>query len=265
MSDWGLDESGLNLADQDIVDCSGNMELRVMMEVSKFQTSHFDPLKSNLCNFLHRGLNADIKDTFLWHSIKFTEGLMTFYPSVIQATCQLRKLHMNLPEICSWKISAYLRRWDICTFLLSEENLIWLYFANSINSVSRAQQVCPILAFPAALFFFYFLHLFLLPIKFTQISIFCFLWRKFPQSCFFLSMSIRDTQLKWSDIDSLEIFSHKPTSLLQTLSGIWAGSPLPWGMVQQLEKVKSKAFLFLLHCFLILLYLPSSLPLLAVS
>lgn len=38
------------------------MELQVVMEVFKFQTSLFDPLKSSLCIFLHRGLNADIRD-----------------------------------------------------------------------------------------------------------------------------------------------------------------------------------------------------------
>lgn len=63
---------------------------------------------------------------------------------------------MNLPEIYSWKFSTYLRRREIYTFSPSE-NLIWLYFANSINSVSRVRQVCPILGFPAALFFFTFL------------------------------------------------------------------------------------------------------------
>lgn len=90
MSGRGLDESVLNLTDQDIVDCGGNMELQVVMEVFKFQTSSFDPLKSSLCIFLHRGLNADIKETFPWHSMEFIEGLMTFEPSVIQVTCQLR-------------------------------------------------------------------------------------------------------------------------------------------------------------------------------
>lgn len=90
MSDCGLDESELNLTDQDIVDCGGNMELQVVMEVYKFQRSPFDPLKSCLCILLHRALNADIKETFLWHSMEFTEGLMTFEHPVIQATCQLR-------------------------------------------------------------------------------------------------------------------------------------------------------------------------------
>lgn len=155
MSDWGLDESGLNLTDQDIVDCGGIM-WGVVMEASKFQISPFGPLKSSLCIFLHRGLNADIKETFLWHSMEFTGGLMTFESSVIQATCQLRNCMWLFPEICSWKFSAYLRRWNIYSFLLSEENLIWLYFANSINSVSKVQQVCPILGFPAALFSFSF-------------------------------------------------------------------------------------------------------------
>lgn len=112
MSDWGLDESGLNLTDQDIVDCSGNMELLIVMEVSKFQASPFDALKSSLCIFLRRGLNADIKEIPL-ALCKVYWGSYDFWAFCDSGYLWIQGLYMNLPEISSWKFLVYLRKWDI--------------------------------------------------------------------------------------------------------------------------------------------------------
>jgi len=90
MSDWGFDESGLNLIDHNFVDCNGSTELLVLLEVSQLQTPPFSLLKITLCIFFTGEINADITELFLWHSREFTGGLTTSEPSVIQAACQLR-------------------------------------------------------------------------------------------------------------------------------------------------------------------------------
>lgn len=98
-----------------------------------------------------------------------------------------------------------------------------------------------------------------LPMKLTQISISCFLWRTFPYPWSSLTMPIRVVQLiKQSHTGNLGLLSHKHISLPQTLAGIWASSSLAWGVGKQSEEVKYKAFIFLLKCLPTLRYLPTS-------
>lgn len=101
MSDSGLDESGPKSTDQDFVDSKRNIELLVVMEVSKLQTSPFSLLKLTL-----------------WVCLTFAVG--------------------SFQHI--WEAEAF-----TLNFFLSKEILICLHYISSVNSVSRPQQVCPIL------------------------------------------------------------------------------------------------------------------------